>query len=172
MQHRLLGQLKGPRGYAYCALDAPVPAGTGQEWAGPVRGALELERSGEVYTAHGRLEATVVVACSRCTLPHPVRLPVEVDETVALEQIDEPASFLEGEGDMASCPPIPILSGDTLDLSELVRQMLILAVPPRSLCRPECRGLCPHCGADLNREQCSCAERQVDPRLEALRKLL
>ena len=168
MQHRLLGQLKGPRGYAYCEIDAPVPAGTGQEWAGPVRGALEVEKSGEVYTARGGLAATVVVPCSRCTLPHQVPLQVEVDETVALEQIDEPASFQEAEAE----EPIPIVSGDSIDLSELVRQMLILAVPPCSLCRPECRGLCPHCGADRNQRECSCAEQQVDPRLEALRKLL
>ena len=168
MHHRLLGQLRGPRGYAYCEINAPMPAGTGQEWAGLVRGAIELEKSGEVYTAHGWLEATVVVPCSRCLLPHPVPLHVEVDETVVLEQIDEPASFQEGEAD----EPIPILSGDSIDLSEVVRQMLILAVPPRTLCRPECRGLCPHCGIDHNQGECSCAERQVDPRLEALRKLL
>jgi uncharacterized protein len=168
MHHRLLGQLKGTRGYAYCAIDAPVPEGTGQEWAGPVRGTIELEKSGEVYTAHGGLEATVVVPCSRCTLPHQVPLQVEVDESVVLEQIDDPTAFQEGEAE----EPIPVLSGDSIDLSELVRQMLILAVPPRSLCQPECRGLCPHCGTDLNRQPCSCAERQVDPRLEALRELL
>jgi uncharacterized protein len=97
-----------------------------------------------------------------------VRLAVEVEETVVLEQIDEPASFREGETE----EPIPILSGEALDLSELVRQALILAVPPRSLCRPDCRGLCPQCGVDRNREECSCAERQTDPRLEALRGLL
>ena len=172
MQHRLLGQLNGPRGSASCEINAPAPAGTGQEWAGPVRGALEVEKSGQVYTGHGWLDATVVVPCSRCTLPHQVPLHVEVDETVALEQIDDPASFLAEEEDMASCPPIPILSGDCLDLSELVRQMLILAVPPRSLCRPDCQGLCPHCGADRNRQSCSCADEHLDPRLEALRKLL
>ena len=168
MQYRLLGQLKGPQGYARCEIDAPVPAGTGLEWSGPAHGVIELEKSGEVYTAHGWLEATVVVPCSRCTLPHEVPLHVEVEETVVLQQIDEPASFQEEEAE----EPIPILSGDSLDLTELVRQMLILAVPPRSLCRPECRGLCPHCGADLNRRECTCAEQQVDPRLEVLRKLL
>ena len=168
MQHRLLGQLKGPRGHAYCEMDAPVPAGTGLEWSGPVKGAIEVEKNGAVYTAQGWLEATVVAPCSRCTRPHPVLLHEGVEETVILEQIDEPASFQEGEAE----EPIPILSGDALDLSELVRQMLILAVPPRSLCRPECQGLCPHCGADLNRRQCACAEQQIDPRLEALRELL
>jgi uncharacterized protein len=168
MQYRLLGQLKGPRGYAYCAVDAPVPAGTGVEWSGPVRGVLELEKNGEVYTAHGWLEATVVVPCSRCLALHHVPLHEDVVETVVLEQIDEPASFQEGEAE----EPIPILSGDALDLSELTRQRLILAVPPHSLCRPDCRGLCPCCGLDLNRQQCACREQQVDPRLEALRKLL
>lgn len=168
MQYRLLGQLKGPGGYVQCDINAPVPAGTGMEWRGPVRGTIELERSGEVCTARGQLAATVVIPCSRCALPHAVPLLAQVEERVVLEQIDEPASFWEEEAE----EPIPILSGEALDLSELVRQALILAVPPRSLCRPDCRGLCPECGADRNREECSCAVRRTDPRLEALRKLL
>ncbi len=168
MQYRLLGQLKGPRGYAQCEIDAVVPTGTGVEWQGPVRGMMELERSGGVYTARGQLTATAVVPCSRCALPHAVPLVAHVEERVVLEQIDEPASFREAEAE----EPIPILSGEVLDLSELVRQTLILAVPPRSLCQPDCRGLCPECGADRNREECSCAARRTDPHLEALRELL
>ncbi|HEY3398302.1 MAG TPA: DUF177 domain-containing protein [Armatimonadota bacterium] len=169
MRCRLLGQLKGPRGTAECEVTGPVPPGTGLEWDGPVRGALTLEKTGVVYSARGWLEATAVLPCSRCTTPHAVPLRIAVDETVSLSQLDEPESYQAAdETDEA----IPILDGDTIDLSELVRQMLVLHVPPRSLCQSDCRGLCPHCGQDLNRETCSCADQQVDPRLEALRKLL
>lgn len=169
MKYRILGQLRGPRGYARCIINAPVPPGTGQEWLEPVRGVIELEKSGEVYTARGSLASTVSLPCSRCAVQHPVRIQVEVDETVALNQIDESASYQEED---KAAGPIPLLNQDMVDLSELVRQMLVLHVPARSLCRPECKGLCPYCGADLNKGECQCAVEQIDPRLEPLRKLL
>jgi uncharacterized protein len=50
--------------------------------------------------------------------------------------------------------------------------MLVLGVPARSLCRPDCRGLCPSCGQDLNQTACDCSAQEIDPRLEALRDLL
>lgn len=167
MRYRVLRQLKEEDGYARCEIDAPVPPGTGWEWRGPVRGTVELEKTGAAYCARGRLEATVLLTCSRCAAPHAVPLTVDLVESVALTQIDEPESYQAEEE-----PPIPILNGEVVDLSELVRQMLVLAVPARSLCRPDCRGICPYCGTDLNQAACSCAVEQVDPRLEVLRKLL
>lgn len=168
MKYRLLGQLGGPQGKIECPIAAPVPPGTGSEWSGPVSGLLEIEKAGGEYLATGRLRATVVLPCSRCTAAHPVSLDLEIKESVALRQIDEPEAYVEEEGPA----PIPILEGEAIDLSELVRQMLVLSVPPRSLCRPECRGLCPNCGQDLNQGECGCAAQEIDPRLEALRELL
>ncbi len=49
-----------------------------------------------------------------------------------------------------------------VDLSEIGRQQLYLALPVRRLCRPDCRGLCPVCGTDLNRDQCTCDRRGKD----------
>lgn len=169
MRYRFLRQLKEENGYARCEIDDPVPPGTGWEWRGPVRGTVELEKTGTTYCARGRLEATVVLPCSRCASPHAVPLTVDVVESVALTQIDDPQSFQEAE---ETEPPIPILNGEVVDLSELVRQMLVLAVPPRSLCRPDCRGICPYCGTDLNEAACGCASEYIDPRLQALRELL
>jgi uncharacterized protein len=168
MNYRILGQLTGPRGQAECPIDAPVPPGTGQEWSGPVRGKIDLEKAGEELLASGKLQATVLLPCSRCAVVHPVPLDLDIRETVALRQVDEPEAYEEEEGPA----PIPILAGDAVDLSELVRQMLVLGVPARSLCRPDCRGLCPSCGQDLNQTACDCGVQEIDPRLEALRDLL
>jgi len=168
MKYRLLGQLGGPQGKIECPIEAPVPPGTGSEWTGPVCGTVHVEKVGAEYLATGRLQATAVLPCSRCTAAHSVPLDLEISESVALRQIDEPEAYVEEEGPA----PVPILDGDTVDLSELVRQMLVLHVPPRSQCRPECRGLCPGCGQDLNQGECSCAAQEIDPRLLALRELL
>ena len=55
-----------------------------------------------------------------------------------------------------------------LPLDSLVEADLILSLPSKVLCREDCRGLCPHCGKDLNEGLCGCKPKTVDPRLEAL----
>ncbi|MBP1678193.1 MAG: hypothetical protein H6Q29_104 [Bacteroidetes bacterium] len=59
-----------------------------------------------------------------------------------------------------------------VDLTEDVRQTILLAVPFKLLCREDCRGLCPGCGADLNREPCRCADAPGEPPLQSLREAL
>ncbi|MGB1779712.1 MAG: DUF177 domain-containing protein, partial [Longimicrobiales bacterium] len=56
-------------------------------------------------------------------------------------------------------------------LSKAVREEMILAVNPYVVCEPECRGLCPKCGANLNEGACDCTDDEVDPRWAALRDL-
>jgi uncharacterized protein len=59
-----------------------------------------------------------------------------------------------------------------LDLTEVVRQNLLLSIPISPVCDSQCRGLCPGCGANLNEEACTCHREEGDPRLSALRELL
>jgi uncharacterized protein len=59
-----------------------------------------------------------------------------------------------------------------LDLSEVLRQNLLLAVPMQPLCRPDCAGLCPTCGQDLNEGACECDSAGIDPRWADLGSLL
>ncbi len=64
------------------------------------------------------------------------------------------------------------VEGDSLDLDELLRTDILLEIPSKFLCREDCKGLCPSCGKNLNNGPCGCNLHQVDPRLEALRKLI
>jgi uncharacterized protein len=59
-----------------------------------------------------------------------------------------------------------------LDLAPLIRELAWLAIPIKHLCDLECKGLCPHCGVNLNEETCQCEEVHVDPRLAPLKELL
>src|SRR5215213_1677197 len=61
--------------------------------------------------------------------------------------------------------------GDAVDLDELVREQILLALPSRHLCREDCKGLCQKCGANLNDAPCSCEQGEVDPRWAALADL-
>ena len=60
----------------------------------------------------------------------------------------------------------------TLELDEVVISDILLNLPSKNLCREDCRGLCPKCGANLNLEKCGCSSEAADPRLEILKQLL
>ncbi|MEW6041320.1 MAG: DUF177 domain-containing protein [Elusimicrobiota bacterium] len=61
--------------------------------------------------------------------------------------------------------------GDEYDVSEEARQLIILSIPMKMLCRDNCKGLCPTCGTNLNEAKCSCTYTQFDYRLEKLREV-
>ncbi len=63
------------------------------------------------------------------------------------------------------------MQGETLETDPLLLEQLQLNVPMKPLCRPDCQGLCPTCGADRNEDACSCEERSADPRWAALAAL-
>ncbi|MFR7894556.1 MAG: YceD family protein [Dysosmobacter sp.] len=66
---------------------------------------------------------------------------------------------------------ILLLEDGKVDVGELAREAFILDMDTKTLCSEDCKGLCPHCGADLNLGPCSC-QKEVDPRLAVLAKLL
>lgn len=115
------------------------------------------------------LNTVAVLSCSRClrSFPFPVyansrltlcRIPPEVaaKEELELSLEDLDTGYFEGE---------------EIDLSDLIHEQIVLAFPMKPLCREECLGLCPQCGADLNTEPCQCGESKPDPRWEPLLKL-
>jgi uncharacterized protein len=59
-----------------------------------------------------------------------------------------------------------------IDLSQTLYEAVVIAQPIRVVCKEECKGLCPHCGVNLNHTKCSCITTRIDPRLEKLKLLL
>jgi len=155
-------------GWVEAAICAPPPAGSAPEFQGTVTGAIVLTNTGAALRAEGRLQTQVTLSCSRCTKEHTVPVDIEVGEECTLQDIDQPQAYQETEDAESR---IPILNGNQIDLSELVRQLLNLHLPSRSLCQPDCAGLCPHCGQDLNEGSCSCPPEAADPRLAPLHEL-
>ena len=105
------------------------------------------------------LTTTLSPVCDRCGTPFDQEFRQSVERMLAEELEDE-------END-----EILLLDNDTVDLSELAREALILNMPTKILCREDCRGLCSGCGANLNFEKCRC-KKEIDPRLQSLAKLL
>jgi len=112
-----------------------------------------LEWVSDGLLATGTVEGAWEGACRRCLGPVAGTLKVDVQELFE-------AAPREGE----SYP----LGHDRVDLEPLARESLILDLPLVPLCEPDCRGLCPTCGADLNLGDCACPPDDVDLRWAAL----
>jgi len=136
----------------------------------PLTGKLRLIKTDSGILVTGRLETEASVPCRRCLAPMIVGVEMEIEEEFK-PSIDiftgAAIAPADGEDEVTRIDDHHIL-----DLTEVVRQDLLLAVPTSPLCRPDCRGLCPACGADLNEETCTCQRQDEDPRLAALRDLL
>jgi uncharacterized protein len=76
---------------------------------------------------------------------------------------------LGGDNQDADDEAVQILIDHELDLLVIVKEDLLLNMPMQILCDPECQGLCPVCGADLNTDPCDCDNEKIDPRLDGLK---
>ena len=137
--------------------------------------ACRLERvDGSSVHLRGRLSAGLDLECNRCLAPY--AFPVSEDLDLFYLPHHEGASGAEEEEEVELDDHDMVVAyhdGVRLDLGEMVREQLFLTVPPKRLCRPDCKGRCPHCGADLNAAACACPapEAPADPRFAALKKL-
>ncbi len=107
--------------------------------------------------------------CSRCLQPLQETLPIEFDEeflTTVDVRSGQPAGEAPDEEDFL------IDEHHMLDLTEAIRQYREASAVMQPLCRPDCRGLCPDCGQDLNAGECNCRAAAVDNRWSALAGLL
>ena len=131
---------------------------------GPLHLDLKVTNAGSRVMIKGPLRASVRVDCTRCS--DDVVFPLEV----CLEE-----EFLPAQSEEALSRAKDLLDGtftfenDRVELDELLRQEIEAALPIRVLCSPTCSGLCGECGANLNRETCSCSPEAVDSRWAALK---
>lgn len=132
----------------------------------PIEGAIRLTRAPDRILVQGRLTTEVELECSRCL--ERFRLPV----TITLNEEYFPSV------DIVTGLPLPepademaftINEVHEIDLTEAVRQNLLVELPMQPLCRELCQGFCPRCGKNLNEGPCACPPEPVDSRWEGLR---
>lgn len=129
-----------------------------------VEGTVRLEgfisNAGDVLLLQAKLSARVKRVCGRCLKEFTAVTKAEIVEKFY------PASAENIENDAF------VYDSDVIDITEPLREGLLLAEPIQALCKPDCRGLCPVCGADLNDGDCGCDRFTVDPRLAALKQFI
>ena len=129
---------------------------------------LAIQHSAEEYFCQGEVSATYMLECSRCLAAFEQRVTQPTDFIVLCgERTATPAGKNEDDEEYV------LIHGNDLraDVSEPLRQALVLSVPMKPLCSEGCRGLCPHCGMNLNERSCGCNRKTSDPRWEGLKTL-
>lgn len=135
--------------------------------AAPVELEVELHKDAKKVRLVGTVKTTLMTDCSRCL--ESFAIPLDA----AFDSLFLPATENTGadEAEVASEDlGVSFYRDDTIDLGEVMREQFYLALPMKPLCQPDCRGLCPVCGVNRNREVCTCRAEWVDPRLEALKR--
>jgi len=134
---------------------------------GPVRIHLKLSRSGRTVLAEIRIRAEAEFSCDRCLDRFPSVLSSAYKATLKPRPQISPDQEVElGRDDLET----EFYEGEDIDLTPILQDQLLLTLPPKSVCREDCRGLCQRCGQNINRGTCQCANQEIDPRLEPLKK--
>ncbi len=134
----------------------------------PVAGRLSVTRTDAEVMVSGEMTLEAEHECSRCLkrFRQHLELPVGVVYHPAAELEQQKHELHDDEMDMG------FYEGEELDLRELLREQVMLNMQMKPLCDEACRGICPKCGIDLNTASCRCVQKEIDPRLEVLKKLL
>ncbi len=134
----------------------------------PVDLAFEIHKDKEKFRLVGTVKTELELGCSRCLEPFRLKVdaPFDIRFLPASDMSSEPEREIEDEDLETS-----YYRDDQIDLNELLREQFYLALPMKPLCQQGCKGLCPHCGTNLNAGTCDCSTGWEDPRLAGLRAL-
>jgi len=138
--------------------------------AAPVEVTLNVEKAGGgAFRVTGRAVTRLELEWGRCLDPY----PVPVDAQFELRYVPEPGTSESGEREISEDDLTTAFYREGhLDVVELIREQLQLALPMKPLCREACRGLCAECGTNLNQTDCGHKPHWEDPRLSVLKGLL
>ncbi len=123
-------------------------------------GTVRVTRTPQGLLIQAKLGAKTSIECVRCLTEFLLHLETEFSELYAFNKrsVTDSGLILPEDGN--------------INLTPLVREYMLLAVPIKPLCRPDCKGLCSECGENLNEVTCEHTSNKIDPRLEMLKTLL
>ncbi len=131
-------------------------------------GMAELKEALMEIRVAGHVSTRIEAACDRCL--EPIAIPVDTD----FDLIYRPAAYMP-EGDEVEVQEreteVGFYQGEGLELKDVLREQVLLALPMHRVCREDCRGICPVCGRNRNTAECACHEELVDDRWSGLKNL-
>jgi uncharacterized protein len=136
------------------------------ELEGTLRVELLLAKTSSFVHVRGHIEGVAAEICGLCA--GPARRPFDIDVHLVAQEAEsrsEPGAEPEDED-------LLYYERERIDLTEPLRQLVLVSVPMVPRCKEDCRGLCPVCGVNLNVAGCTCVVETKDPRWEKLSQLL
>jgi uncharacterized protein len=137
----------------------------------PIRGKIDFSNTGKLIIAAGDFTTAIQLECSRCLVAFSIPVSSAIEEQF---EIPSPEGFVDEEEDhdLELEEEVETLFVENkLDLTELIRQNLVLAAPIRPLCSEACKGLCPTCGRNRNDTQCDCDSKAESSPLAKLAEM-
>jgi len=149
--------------------EEPLARDPDVELVEPARGSFTVTNTGLLLVLRGSMTAEVRLLCARCLEPLTVKLEMPLSEEFSARTGPEAAEEKTMDVEEAAGAAF---HENILDLTELVRQNIIVSLPLRPLCRDDCPGICPRCGARLGAGLCACPPEEPQGPLANLGKLI
>ena len=160
---RVSGLSPGTHEYSFRVLPSDIPLN--DNFDQPVEVTVRLEKSPRQIVLRSSIAASGSFSCDRCLAPF--RQAISCRYSVV---------YIDNEGEEEQFPPeeVRVVNRDVtvIDLAADVREMVLISVPLKLICREECRGLCSSCGTDLNAAGCDCTTENANRPWQGLEKLL
>jgi uncharacterized protein len=131
--------------------------GENYKFVSPVTVKGYVSNNGESFILRADCSAKVQTQCGRCMKDIVVPVDFSVDE-----------NLMQNNGEEIADEDVIVFDGTAFELDEIIVDDFLLNVNGRYLCKDDCKGLCPKCGADLNEGDCGCEEDNIDPRWAGL----
>lgn len=136
--------------------------------ASPLVAHLTLKLNREKVHITGEIHTKLKLFCARCLEPFAFPLDTTMDFTlVPSTQLPQTETLRLKKEDLE----VEFFNGAEIDLAQIVMEQIFLNIPMKPLCQPDCAGLCPFCGTNLNKEKCKCKMLKIRPFYDALRHL-
>ncbi len=129
---------------------------------------IEIEQAGSNVRVKGDVKGRLLLSCSRCLDDFEWEVADKFDCVLMLPLGEKGYPEVELSPEDLD---VSFFDGETVDVAQIAVEQIFLQMPIKPLCNPECKGLCPRCGANLNLESCRCPSEAVSSPFEALRKI-
>lgn len=134
----------------------------------PIEVDVTVSKAADKFLVDGNLSGKVTVRCDRCLEPFDLELKTRFNVYLVVRPSgpsEEEVELLDEDME------VEFIRGETIDLDDVVREQIYLSVPMKCVCRSDCQGLCPRCGANLNAGPCSCLRASGHPAFSKLKLL-
>ncbi|RJQ62191.1 MAG: DUF177 domain-containing protein [Desulfobacteraceae bacterium] len=141
------------------------------DFISPIVISAEVTKEGDFIRVEGTVSTSIRLPCGRCLTVFEAKISDEISLIFSRGLPVGETSDAEEKEPTADEIGLIRFQGEHIDLREAIQEQVVMMLPQKPLCSQSCRGLCPRCGADLNKENCDCKEPVLDDRLAILKSL-